>query len=139
MLKNDPQAPKVDKMAYTSSTIMFYWACDKIYDKIRHHNIFLNGDYKKSYDQIFEDHTLPEEPSFYVNAPKRSDPTVAPEGRDSLMVLVPVGHLTNNVNPKKWEETRQKVRTKNHAQLGPGYHNSQIVLIGSCVCYWAIE
>lgn len=111
MLKNDPQAPKIDKMNYTSSTIMFYWAVDKIYDKIRHHNIFLNGDYKKSYDQIFEEHTLPADPSFYVNAPKRSDPTVAPEGKDSLMVLVPVGHLTNNVNPKKWEETRQKART----------------------------
>jgi len=109
MLKNDPRAHKIDKMNYTSSTIMFYWAVDKIYEQILHHNIFLNGDYKKSYDQIFEDHTLPDEPSFYINAPKRSDPTVAPEGKDSLMVLVPVGHLTNDNNPTNWEEKKQRV------------------------------
>ncbi|MCP6508450.1 hypothetical protein NL478_27175, partial [Klebsiella pneumoniae] len=59
------------------------------------HNIFLTEKYKLSFDQIFEDYTLPDEPSFYVNVPSRIDPTAAPEGKDTIVVLVPVGHISN--------------------------------------------
>jgi phytoene desaturase len=87
------EARKLDEKLYTCSTIMFYWGVDKEYPKIAHHNIFLGGDYKASFDQIFEDHTLPDVPSFYVHAPARTDKAAAPEGQDTLYVLVPVGHL----------------------------------------------
>jgi phytoene dehydrogenase-like protein len=52
---------------------MFYWGVDKEYPQIAHHNVFLGGDYKASFDQIFNDHTLPDVPSFYVHAPARTD------------------------------------------------------------------
>jgi phytoene desaturase len=83
----------VEDKLYTCSTIMFYWGVDKEYSQIAHHNVFLGGDYKASFDQIFNDHTLPEVPSFYVHAPKRTDPTAGPDGQDTLYILVPVGHL----------------------------------------------
>jgi phytoene desaturase len=83
----------VEDKLYTCSTIMFYWGVDKEYSQIAHHNVFLGGDYKASFDQIFNDHTLPEVPSFYVHAPKRTDPAAGPDGQDTLYVLVPVGHL----------------------------------------------
>jgi len=41
---------------------------------------------------------LPDEPSFYVNVPSRIDPTAAPEGKDTVVVLVPVGHISNVPN-----------------------------------------
>lgn len=47
---------------------------------------------------------MPTEPSFYINVPSRVDPTAAPEGKDSLVVLVPVGHLTP---AKKGEEEKE--------------------------------
>jgi phytoene desaturase (3,4-didehydrolycopene-forming) len=59
------------------------------------HNVFLAGDYRASFDRIFNDFTLPDEPSFYVHAPTRIDPAAAPEGKETLMVLVPVGHLND--------------------------------------------
>jgi phytoene desaturase len=43
--------------------------------------------------RIFNDHELPAEPSFYIHAPARTDASAAPEGQDTLYVLVPVGHL----------------------------------------------
>ena len=58
-------AKKLDEKLYTCSTIMFYWGVDKQYPQIAHHNVFLGGDYKASFDQIFQNHDLPEEPSFY--------------------------------------------------------------------------
>jgi len=69
-----------------------------IVSQLNVHNIFLAEKYKESFDQIFKDHTLPDDPSFYVNVPSRIDPTAAPEGKDSIVVLVPVGHLSNVPN-----------------------------------------
>lgn len=93
LLPNKAEAKKLEDKLYTCSTIMFYWGVDKEYKQIAHHNVFLGGDYKASFDQIFNEHTLPEVPSFYVHAPARTDAAAAPEGQDTLYVLVPVGHL----------------------------------------------
>lgn len=51
--------------------------------------------------QFIIDHTLPNEPSFYVHAPVRVDPSAAPTGQDTLFVLVPVGHL-DEAAPHDW-------------------------------------
>jgi phytoene desaturase len=93
LLPEKAPAKKLDKKLYTCSTIMFYWGVDKQYPQIAHHNVFLGGDYNASFDRIFKDHDLPENPSFYVHAPVRTDAGAAPEGQDTLYVLVPVGHL----------------------------------------------
>jgi phytoene desaturase len=93
LLPENKEAKKLDNKLYTCSTIMFYWGVDREYLQIGHHNVFLGGDYKASFDQIFNDHTLPEAPSFYVHAPARTDRAAAPNGQDTLYVLVPVGHL----------------------------------------------
>jgi phytoene desaturase len=93
LLNEEKSAQKLDKKDYTCSTIMFYWGVDRVYPEIGHHNVFLAGDYKASFDRIFKDNTLPEQPSFYVHAPARTDPAAAPAKQDTLYVLVPVGHL----------------------------------------------
>lgn len=43
-------------------------------------SVFLAEDYAGSFDAIFTQHRLPDEPSFYVNVPSRVDPSAAPEG-----------------------------------------------------------
>ncbi len=93
LLPKSAEAEKLDKKLYTCSTIMFYWGVDKQFPQIAHHNVFLGGDYRASFERIFKEHELPEEPSFYVHAPARTDPAAAPLGQDTLYVLVPVGHL----------------------------------------------
>jgi phytoene desaturase len=102
LLPKNNESKKLDQKLYTCSTIMFYWGVDKEYPQIAHHNVFLGGDYKASFDQIFKDHTLPDVPSFYVHAPKRTDPGAAPQGQDTLYVLVPVGHLEPR-SDQDWE------------------------------------
>lgn len=101
LLPKNTQAAKLEKKSYTCSTIMFYWGVDKAYPQIAHHNVFLAGDYKTSFDKIFKQHELPEKPSFYVHAPARTDASAAPDGQDTLYVLVPVGHLDES-NRQDW-------------------------------------
>ena len=109
LLPDAAEAKKLGKEKYTCSTIMFYWGADKLYPEIGHHNVFLAGDYKLSFDSIFKNHTLPDEPSFYVHAPARTDPACAPDGQDTLMVLVPVGHLDES-HDQDWETLVTRAR-----------------------------
>ncbi|CZT14439.1 probable Phytoene desaturase [Ramularia collo-cygni] len=76
------------------SSISFYWGLSKQVPELQAHNIFLAECYKESFDSIFKRHLIPDEPSFYVNVPSRVDGSAAPQGKDSVVVLVPVGNLT---------------------------------------------
>lgn len=116
LLPANKDAQKLDKKLYTCSTIMFYWGVDKAYPQVAHHNVFLSGDYKASFDQIFNDHSLPEQPSFYVHAPARTDASAAPEGQETLYVLVPVGHMVEN-NQQDWDVMVNRARETVFARL----------------------
>lgn len=109
LLPKNNEAEKLEKKLYTCSTIMFYWGVKKEYPQIAHHNVFLAGDYKASFDQIFDDHSLPEQPSFYIHAPARTDAQAAPRGEDTLYVLVPVGHLDENTR-QDWDAMVNRAR-----------------------------
>ncbi|MCE9645038.1 MAG: phytoene desaturase [Chloroflexi bacterium] len=107
----------IEDKLYTCSTIMFYWGVDKEYPQIAHHNVFLGGDYKASFEKIFNEHTLPEIPSFYVHAPKRTDPAAGPEGQDTLYVLMPVGHLDAR-SSQDWDALVKRARQTVLNRLG---------------------
>jgi phytoene desaturase len=111
LLPEDGSAERLAKKKYTSSALMFYWGVKGPRSgALLHHNVFLaDHRYRESFDSIFNDLTLPEEPSFYVCAAARTDPGFAPAEGDSLMVLVPVGHL-NEKDPQKWEQLEGRAR-----------------------------
>jgi len=93
--------PNWKKTPFTSSAFMLYLGTDRVYPDLKHHNFFLSSDYKRNFEEIFDAKVPPRDPSFYVNAPGRTDPTVAPPGGDNLFVLVPVPHLTDQM---RWDE-----------------------------------
>ena len=111
LLPSDPAAARLARKRYTSSALMFYWGLTGGRDEcLLHHNVFLaDHAYRQSFDRIFRDHTLPDEPSFYVCAPSRTDPSQAPPDGDSLTVLVPVGRL-DPARPADWAALRERAR-----------------------------
>jgi phytoene desaturase len=82
---------------------------DKKFEDLGTHNVYLSTDYRGSFDRIFNDFTLPDDPSFYIHAPGRVDPTAAPEGQDTLMVLMPVGHKSGD-SSQDWNDLRDRAR-----------------------------
>jgi phytoene desaturase len=125
-------AAKMERLKYTSSTLMFYWGLKgERTDKLLHHNIFLSDHrYKESFAQIFDDHTLPAEPSFYIHAPVRTVPTFAPKDGDALMVLVPTGHLDAK-QTQDWPALQDRARVwvfKKLAEIGLCDVKDRIVL-----------
>ncbi len=111
LLPDEKKSAKLKKRKYTSSALMFYWGIrGERTPKLLHHNVFLaDHRYKESFTNIFHDLTLPKEPSFYVCAPTRTDPSFAPPDGDSLLVLVPVGHIDEN-NTQNWDSMKQRAR-----------------------------
>jgi len=108
LLPDNTMSKKLNKKKYTSSALMFYWSVKgERSKKLLHHNVFLaDNKYEESFKSIFNDLTLPEEPSFYVCAPTRTDPSFAPSDGDSLLILVPVGHISDE-RPQNWDYLRK--------------------------------
>jgi phytoene desaturase len=112
--QNVSSHPELEKRRYTSSGYMLYWGLKRRYDELLHHNVFFGRDFKGSFGDIFDELKVPEDPSFYVNAPAHLDPSMAPEGKDALYVLVPVPHTTEKID---WKVEGPKVRAKVLARL----------------------
>ena len=107
LLPDRAAGERMSRKKHTCSAVTFYWGVDRVFPQLGTHNIYLSGDYRASFDRIFQDKSLPEDPSFYVHAPARIDPSAAPAGQDTLMVLVPVGHLDESTS-QDWPALRER-------------------------------
>ncbi len=87
-----------EKLHYTASAFMLYLGIDRKLDTMLHHNFYLSSRYKENFEAIFRKRRLPDDPSFYAVVPSKTEPRMAPEGMESLFVLVPVPHLGPNVD-----------------------------------------
>lgn len=103
-----------ENLEYTASAFMLYLGVEGKLDHLRHHNFFLSGDYRRNFEQIFDEGVLPDDPSFYVVVPSRTEPSMAPEGNESVFVLVPVPHLDSRVD---WEGEGERFKQKIHGLL----------------------
>ncbi|MBF5042989.1 phytoene desaturase [Aggregicoccus sp. 17bor-14] len=115
----DPAATRLkapEKLRYTSSGLLFYWGLERRVPGLGHHTVFLGRGYRQSFEDIFERFRVPEDPSFYVNVPCRTDPSLAPEGQDGLYVLVPVPHQKEGQSPD-WRTEAPRVRAQVLARL----------------------
>jgi phytoene desaturase len=109
LLPDDGTAARIDRKEYGCSTIMFYWGLDRQVPQLGPHNLFLNSDYRHSFEEIFKAKGMPVEPNFYIHAPVRLDPSLAPAGGETLYVAVPVGHV-NEQSPQDWPALQARAR-----------------------------
>jgi len=86
---------KIDRMKYSCSCFVMYLGMDRKYEELDNvHNFFITEELEANLHGIFEGNLL-ENPSFYVYAASKLDPTLAPEGKDGLYILVPVPELSS--------------------------------------------
>lgn len=100
---------KLESMKYSCSTFMLYLGLDKVYEDINHHNIFFSHDYKNNVDEITENQVISEDPSFYVHNPSVLDKSLAPDGKSSLYVLVPIGNKSKGLT---WSDKKESFKNK---------------------------
>lgn len=79
-----------EKRVMAPSSLLFYIGLDKKLDNITHHMLFFDEDFGPHAKEIYETPAWPSRPLFYLSATSVTDPSVAPEGRENLVLLIPV-------------------------------------------------
>jgi phytoene desaturase len=108
----------IARKKYSCSTFMLYLGIEGTCDQLEHHNIYIARDYRKNLAEIEDQHVLSMDPSFYVENPCRTDPTMAPPGHSALYVLVPVSHQHPNIDWSTARDSYRKVALGQLAKLG---------------------
>lgn len=92
---------KTRKMA--PSCLMYYVGIDKKLNNLEHHNLFFDESFDQHAKEIYDTPQWPNKPLFYSTCASLTDRTVAPEGKENLVLLIPIA-----VNIEDTEEIREK-------------------------------
>ncbi len=109
LLPADGLSEKLSRKRYSCSVISFFWGVDKPYEALPPHTLFLADDYRQNFETIIGDLSLPANPCLYVHAPARLDPAMSPPGEDTLIGIVPVGHMSEE-SEQDWGALRDQAR-----------------------------
>ena len=86
---------------------MLLLGVNRRYEQLLHHTIFFSNDYRQEFHDIFDRLVAPRDPTIYVCASSRTDPTQAPPGHENLFVLVNAPYLSPEFS---WEAERDGYR-----------------------------
>ena len=109
LLPSSLKASWINRHQFTCSALVFHWGLDKAYTELSHHNVFLVDDFKGALDAIFKQGTLGQQPCFYIHAPRKTDPEAAPEGQDTISVVIPVPNLKTG-RDLDWQSIKESAR-----------------------------
>jgi len=98
------------KFEPTCSGLVIELGLDCQYPQLAHHNFFFSGDQKEHFARVFERYELPDDPTIYLVAASRTDPTVAPPGCDCLKILPHIPHIRDDRPLTREDYVRLKER-----------------------------
>lgn len=111
---------KWDKMTLSPSGVMAYIGVRGKLSGLRHHNLFLDSDWDRHFDETFNKHTWSNEPMFYVSVPSITDPTVAPNGMENMFILAPMAnglHPTPKQNKELIDDLIDRIEKKTNQNI----------------------
>ena len=110
---------KLKEFRQASSAVLFYLGVDDECKNMLHHNVYLCKDFKTNLDEIFHQKIMPTDPSFYTYIPTKTDPSLAPKGKNVFYILVPVPNLEADVNwPAAIKRLRRQILSRLKSEYG---------------------
>jgi len=94
---------KIKNQERSSSGLIFYWGVKKVFPELDLHNIFFCEDYKEEFKAIFQNKTLPEDPTIYINISSKEKPSDAPCGSENWFVMINAPACEN----QDWEQLKK--------------------------------
>lgn len=79
-----------DSKIFAPSSLLFYVGFDKKIKNVSHHTLFFDTDFDVHAKDIYDNPKWPEKPLFYASFPSKTDATVAPEGTEAGIFLIPI-------------------------------------------------
>ncbi|HSP41882.1 MAG TPA: phytoene desaturase family protein [Luteolibacter sp.] len=87
LAEDDAFLKTLEKYEPTCSGLVLELGLDRQYPQLAHHNFLYSENQKKHFHTVFRKRELPPDPTIYLVAASRTDPTVAPAGCDCLKIL----------------------------------------------------
>ncbi len=110
---------RVPNLTYSPSCFLLLAGSSATYTKTAHHNIHFGKEWKGVFADLIDRGQLMADPSVLVTNPTRSDPSLAPEGKQSYYVLFPTPNLDADLD---WKVLGPRYRDEVVARLeGLGY------------------
>lgn len=97
------QLKRLQRFEPACSGIVLHLGLDRVYPQLAHHNFFYSRDQSSHFDRVFHDKKLPDDPTIYLVAPTRSDPSQAPAGCENVKILPHIPYI-NNKAPYTYED-----------------------------------
>lgn len=95
-----PPRRRQRRLRYSPSCVVLHIGSRQTYSKIAHHNIHFGTAWKGTFDEVIRKGLLMSDPSLLVTNPSHTDPTAAPDGRQTYYVLAPTPNL--ETGPIDW-------------------------------------
>ena len=75
---------------FAPSSLLFYVAFDKQLKNVSHHTLFFDTEFDVHAKDIYDNPRWPDKPLFYASFPSKTDETVAPDGKETGIFLIPI-------------------------------------------------
>lgn len=105
---------RVRHLEPSSSAVIFYWGIKREFSELGLHNIFFSKDYKKEFDVIFNDGSISDDPTVYINITSKLKKDDAPRGNENWFVMINVPSNTG----QDWDELIRKAKADIIVKLG---------------------
>lgn len=76
---------------------------------LKHHTVYFSEDYRAEFSQLFDARRFPDDPTVYVCAPSRTDPSTAPEGCETLFIMANAPAVDKPWDERQTEEAHARV------------------------------
>jgi phytoene desaturase len=105
---------RVKHLDYSPSSFLMLAGSSQSYSKVAHHNIHFGKSWRGVFDELIDQQTLMSDPSVLVTNPTRSDPSLAPAGKQIYYVLFPTPNLSAGID---WDVVGPRYRDECVARL----------------------
>jgi len=114
LLDNQKEAKRLQRFEPSCSGLVLHLGVDTIYPQLAHHNFFYSDHPKEHFNAVFHDNKLSDDPTIYLVAPVKSDPTQAPPGCEIIKILPHIPHLNPEqpLTAKDYAALRERVLIK---------------------------
>lgn len=107
LLAHQKQPEKVLGQERSSSAVIFYWGVGASFTQLDLHNILFSDDYAAEFEAIFNQKSLYNDPTIYVNITSKDVPADAPKGKENWFVMINAPHDTG----QDWNVLAKQLRS----------------------------
>ena len=109
---NSRESRRYEKKLPSFSGLVFYWGIKKEFPELETHNILFSKDYKKEFDDIFDNKTIHNDPTVYIYISSKLNKDDAPSGKENWFVMVNAPHIQNQNWDSEVKSARKNVVKK---------------------------